>query len=322
MHCASEIPVVIVEEHREALTALAWGREVAVLPPSPMHFYNVDHHADLDLPRLVKPIPPGLANLQEIRGFVDSSISISAFIWLGAYLGFIDHVSWLPPKSALDGKRIQWGTAKNLFIATLDTSRTTFITAGVREETDHLGNTDRKTLRIETVGHPTAPASRDISFNQKHASAPRSAPAKPWVLSIDLDYFSCNSQPHNPFRLNVDKATFLEVSSNPNHPLRCSVYHHVEAVFDDDGYAILFDQFPEMENDPLHRTEAQIADALAELRTILSHQETPPQMIIIARSRLSGFTPKDQWEHIEKNVLAMLKTLFPCRYHHGETLWS
>jgi hypothetical protein len=55
---------------------------------------------------------------------------------------------------------------------------------------------------------------------------------------------------------------------------------------------------------------------------MLGAQMSAPALIVVARSRLSGFTPAHQWQAIERQVLAMLRTLYPCEILEGDRLWQ
>lgn len=319
------IPAVVVEEHNEALTALIWARQTAALGPEPVRLYNVDQHADLDIPRLKEPLVHRPQTVQQMREFVSANVAISSFIWMGAYLELIGHLSWLQPTPPIEKMRAKASGPRKLFIATQGAARTEFITAGVRAETDHVGNDDRRFLTIETVGFPSAQKPKPFSQAAAGASGlSRSSGPElgDWVLSIDLDYFSCNSQPHNPFRLDVTEATFNAIRVDRRHPLRLSVYHDITLVHDEAGYGVLFDDFPEPQDDLLRKDQASIQTAMLELEDILKSQPWKPAIIIISRSRLSGFTPKDQWQEIEQGVLGLLKNIYDCECFEGDQLWS
>lgn len=325
------VPLVVVEEHNEALTALAWAQEMGALSSAPVHLYNVDQHADLDVPRLRNPIIEKPQTVREMQAFVETNVAISSFIWMGAYLGLIDHLSWLQPVPPIETKRPKAGKPRKLFIATQGAARTEFITAGARAETDGIGNDDRRPLTIEMVGAIETAGALDAQklATSSRPFSPAAAPQhmaesepKQWVLSIDIDYFSCNSQPHNPFRLDVTRETFEAIRSDHRHPLRLSVYHDITLVHDDAGYGVLFDDFEEPEDDLLRRDEAAVSNAIAELEGILSAQPSRPSLIVVSRSRLSGFTPKDQWQDIEAGVLEMLGRIYECECFQGDELWT
>jgi hypothetical protein len=47
-----------------------------------------------------------------------------------------------------------------------------------------------------------------------------------------------------------------------------------------------------------------------------------PQLIDICRSRLSGFTPNDQWEFIEQKLIEKLSTIYELEINHITDIFS
>lgn len=305
------VPVVCVEEHNELLVAMAWAIAHRGLPDAPVALLHVDQHADMDLPQVRRPLRGAGRDVAALRETVAGDIAISAFIWAGAYLGLIDEVFWLAPPPPLGGARPAGAAVpRRMFIATCDEARRDFVTAGIRRETEGLGNDDRRPLTLQRVG----PGARVTGEGRE--------PPRSWVLGIDLDYFSCNTLPVNGFRLEVTRATHDAVRDDRYHPLRLSPYHRVEAVADAAGLWLEFDMFTPRGEDLLVTGPEEIARRLAELRGLLAAQAWAPGLIVVARSRLSGFTPAHQWQGIERDVLAMLGTLYPCEIVEGDRLWQ
>lgn len=308
---SASVPVICVEEHNELLVALVWAIAYRGLPEGPATLLQVDQHADMDLPQVRRPLGGDGRDVAHLREAVTRDIAISAFIWAGAYLGLIDEVFWLAPPPPLAGARPRVSTVpRRMFIATCDEERREFVTAGLRPETEGIGNDDRRPLTL----HHADPATQVTGDGQDLSRG--------WVLGIDLDYFSCNTLPVNGFRLEVTRATHDAVRDDRYHPLRLSAYHRVEAVADAAGYWLEFDKFPPRAGDLLVTDPEEIARRIAELRAMLAAQASAPGLVVVARSRLSGFTPAHQWQSIEREVLAMLETLYPCEILEGDRLWQ
>lgn len=302
----SPIPVITIEEHNEALTALAWAQETGAIQDGPVRLLHVDQHADLNIPTLSRSIAGVPCRVDAIKPLVEEEISIATFLWAGAYLGLINEVFWLSPGSPIPGARPrQTQSSKRMLIATTDPDRRELLTMVRRPETLFFGNDDRMPLDLHFVG---------TNFDIPKAETP-------WVLGIDLDYFSCNSTPENGFRINVTEDTYLAVRDNAYHPLRLSLYHRVRAVREGNDFCLEFDMLPSRSADPLIRDATSIVAQVSALAEMLQRQAEPPALVVIARSRISGFTPAHQWQFIEEHVVQMLRDNFTCALHEGANLW-
>lgn len=304
------IPVIGFEEHNEALIGLAWARENDLLGDLPVRLLHVDQHQDLVVPQLSRMIADTPLTVPAIKDLVETEISIASFIWAGVYLGLLDEMFWLAPKTPFAGGRPRSAMpSKYLWIATTDEKRREMITLVQRPEASNVGNDDRKSIALHFV---------DTEARIPVRPGPRPAP---WVLGIDLDYFSCNSMPENGFRISVTQETYVQISTNPQHPLRLSPVHRVEAWHDAQGYWLEFDMLPARTSDPLVRSTTQIEAEIDRLADMLSRQSVDPALILIARSQISGFTPRHQCEFIEARVKDMLASVYPCKFLEGSDLW-
>ena len=61
---------------------------------------------------------------------------------------------------------------------------------------------------------------------------------------------------------------------------------------------------------PLRMSEQAIIARLDGFVAFLQNKQVKPQIIDIARSRFSGYTPHDQWQFIEENLIQRLSTLY------------
>ncbi|WP_281953999.1 UPF0489 family protein [Pseudophaeobacter arcticus] len=307
---SNPIPVIGFEEHNEALIALAWARENALLGKLPARLLHVDQHQDLVVPQLSQTIADTPLTVAAVKNLVETEISIASFVWAGVYLGLLDEMFWLAPKPAIAGARPRSVLpSKYLWIATTDAQRREMITMVQRPEARGVGNDDRKSMALHFV---------DTETQIPEQPGPEAAP---WVLGIDLDYFSCNSMPDNGFRISVTQETYEQVSTNRHHPLRLSPSHRIEARHDEQGYWLEYDMLPPRSADPLVRSTAEIEAEVDRLAAMLSRQAQAPALILIARSQISGFTPRHQCEFIEARVKDMLASVYSCTILEGSDLW-
>ncbi len=304
------IPVIGFEEHNEALIALVWARENKLLGDLPARLLHVDQHQDLVVPQLSRMIADTPLTVPAIKDLVETEISIASFIWAGVYLGLLDEMFWLVPKAPVPGGRPRSAMpSKYLWIATTDEQRREMITLVQRPEASKVGNDDRKSLSLHFV---------DTEARIPERPGPKAAP---WVLGIDLDYFSCNSMPENGFRISVTQETYEQVSTNRHHPLRLSPSHRIEARRDAQGYWLEYDMLPARTSDPLVRSKDEIKTEIDRLADMLTRQAVAPSLILIARSQISGFTPRHQCKFIEARVKDMLASVYSCQILEGSDLW-
>jgi len=127
------------------------------------------------------------------------------------------------------------------------------------------------------------------------------------ILDIDLDYFSCRSNP--PFRdtltFEVTEDYYQRHKGNTQHPLRYAGLRHV--VRRDGGKCLLtLKPFMFTVHDNL-RSEAEILGLMGAVGEFAAKLEVPPAVITVSRSATSGYTPPAQVDFIQKELLRTLR---------------
>ena len=131
------------------------------------------------------------------------------------------------------------------------------------------------------------------------------------VLGIDLDYFSCDDALNRRASLEITRGELESFLGNPYHALRLGSRFRSRV---ENGRCFLdYNCFEERLVSPHRATEEEIAERVRSLVEFLSSNGLRPDVIHITRSRHSGFTPDDQWQHIEELLLGGLHSLYDLR---------
>ena len=133
------------------------------------------------------------------------------------------------------------------------------------------------------------------------------------ILDIDLDYFSCNHQYYNfKGKLEVSSKQYYEFVEDKHHFLRSTLGSGVTAKKRGDKYFLYFNDFTESKSIPnyLKVSETEIIRRIEKFVSFLKLNQVKPQIIDVCRSRLSGYTPENQWRFIEENLIQQLAELY------------
>jgi hypothetical protein len=281
------IPIVTVEEHHEAF--LVWNHALlaGTIPAAKNTLLHVDEHADMGLPHLRVPLRAIRGDLRAIQRFTYSEISIYEFITTAVYQGLFDRLYWL--QRATPHRQMQQIAVSS-----------------------HAG----QGLALRLSAGPAAPDSDGESavyFVQtlEHGFAPGAST----VLDIDLDYFSCDQAERQVQRLEVTAAEFQSLRENPYHFLRINQGNRVQARCEHGRYFLYLKEYQDDAPCPLRMPAELIRRRIEDLRDYLERHTVSPRLITVARSRLSGYTPADQWRFIETNLLEMLARIYDLEYH-------
>lgn len=132
------------------------------------------------------------------------------------------------------------------------------------------------------------------------------------VLDIDLDYFSCSGNPNELEEIYVEitKDEYSNFINDKYHRLHFSGIGKIETLVKEDKYFYVINNYHEIYPQD-EKVDEDILNKRIDLFIELLHQKNiTPLVVNICRSRHSGYTPKDQWEFIEKNIVTGLKQLY------------
>lgn len=129
------------------------------------------------------------------------------------------------------------------------------------------------------------------------------------VLSIDLDYFSCSDHDGEYFELEITKEEYLKYKTGNIHPVKLSFgsrmnFHEIKNKY----YLSYQAHDGPAEN---KRSNYTSIDKKIELFTkYLKESRINAKDIIICKSSVSNFTPKDQQSYILNSVMKCLNLIY------------
>ena len=276
-----KVPLFIFEEHHEAFFVWNYSIMNNLIPRFNNTLLHVDEHSDMAVPHFNYSINFLKDELQKIYEFTYNELTIANFIIPAIYQGIYSHLYWL-----YQSNNERRGAKKQMLIYS------------------HRG--EGKVLRIDANCDVGAlaffnPDLKNALFKslKTHDEFPESQSV---VLDIDLDYFSCNPKGYDfKGKLEVTKEQYDEFNRDKHHFFRLCLGSDIKSGVVDAKYYLLFNSLqPEYIPSKLKVSEEEIVRRIDLFIEFLRKNNVKPRLIDICRSRLSGFTPEDQWEFIEK----------------------
>lgn len=288
----SSVPLFIMEEHHEAFFVWHYAIRAGLMAPAGNSLLHVDEHADIGAPRLFQSVDELGDDLQAIHRFTFDELSCFEFIVPSLYQGLFNELVWL--RQAPERKSDQL-----LLVRTPQRAGRLFELTAYR------------LIDGKRVLPPSAPAGgQRVRYLHQADVDPLHALDKV-VLDIDLDYFSCEDAVNQPQRLEVTQAEFEAFQTDRYHFLRINQGSRIKMREEDGRFFLYLKSYQEAAPTPLRVNEQTIVERLDRFAGFLRRNRIQPQIIDIARSRFSGYTPGDQWAFIERQLLERLAALYP-----------
>ncbi len=286
----------IAEEHNEAF--YVWNYCVAekLMPDTGNVLIHVDEHADMNVPRFNTSLTGMSGNLSQLRQFTYSEVGIATFIVPTLYQGIFSKVFWIKQQHKTPNRR-----AKAMYVRSYNSDGkkllTGRLTPALLAKSTHP-DSDLKPFDYYLRTLDSLPATRNV------------------VLDIDLDYFSCTGNPNelNEISVEITATQYADYLANPYHRTQY-IGPRVSVEQVDGHYYLHFNRFGEVYADTYPFTLKVDEDTIRRRVSLfigkLAARRFRPQVITLCRSRHSGYTPADQWQFIEKQVLDGLSSLYP-----------
>ncbi|NEP48703.1 MAG: hypothetical protein F6K65_07645 [Moorea sp. SIO3C2] len=294
------IPVFIVEEHNEAFFIWHYAVMKKLMLASNNILLHVDEHSDFRSPRLNQSIDDlDRTNLTDLYHFTYNELNIENFIIPAIYQGLYQQFYWLQhPYPNLST------TPKSICISSSDSEGNCLIS-----KTFQKNEVNAKTYfkwlidpnyQLAQIQHLTV----DDEFPDNQLV----------VLDIDLDYFSCNQE----FKIlqgniEITEAQYQSFIQDRYHYLRVLLGSGVSTRVEDGKYYLVFKHNPYSSNVSQRQkkvSESEIVKRIKKLVGFLQHNNVKLQLVCLCRSRISGYTPDDQWKFIEDFLLQQLGEVY------------
>ena len=294
MRSKQEIPVFTVEEHHEAFIVWNQAAKAGWIPEKENCLFHVDTHSDMATPRFNRSIHGVKNDIDDVKKFTYKELGIATFIVPACYQETFNQVYWIKPEHNNPSctQQERYVRSYNQIGKKLISGKT----QSLPKDKD-ITDPDRKTFDYFLGTVEQLPSHKEV------------------VLDIDLDYFSCSGNP-NELQEIVIEITGNEYKNfiiNPYHRLNFIGQYNIEAIQQGDKYFYVINKFDEKYPSKLKVGNDVIMERIDNFMDCLSSKHITPLVIDICRSRYSGYTPDDQWNFIEENLLEKLDNHFKIK---------
>ena len=283
------IPLTILEEHHEAFPVWVTARNQKRIPAENNALLHIDEHADMAVPSFQEPVKNWPTDWNNLYRLTFEELSIANFIYAAIYIGLIDEMVWLQHGAVVEPKVYHVYSSK-------------------RE-----GKVLRVTKDIKTAGL-LSPERKHFTFRKQRLQEELPSFASV-LLDIDLDYFSC-ADPKVAGRIEVTAEEYHRYTSNRYHQFRLQACNLFKPERQDDKFYFHLN-FDTPSDEPSSKvSEAIIVQRLDQLQRYLEHHKIQPVLITVCRSKFSGYTPADQCDFIQEELLKRLNSLYGLAIKH------
>lgn len=290
----TKIPVILFEEHHEAFFVWHYAIQKNWLPKSRNILLHIDEHSDMGIPRFNYALNSLNGNLKEIYDFTYNELTIENFIIPAIYQGLFNQIYWIRQSREVP-------LPPSMCVYSYDREGK-ILSAKSSEE---LGNTALFDPRYKRAKFQCLTVKEADKFPEKPSV----------ILDIDLDYFSCNNKHYNfQGELEITEPQYHSFRQDPYQFMRLTLGSSIRTKVEQGRYYLVFNKYSSDEADKIPNSlkvsEAKIIERIDRIVELLQVKQVEVKLIDICRSRLSGFTPEDQYQFIEDNLITKLGTLY------------
>lgn len=269
----SFIPLYCLNEHHEAY--IAWSITFANTKANSRHLIHIDQHADFGLPALTCSLPNCNAPIEEIFSTTYQQLSVGTFLLPSHAHGFFNKLSWIRPSDPI--KNITQGYTV------------------VLKQSSPFIELQPNSIKNASLLYDEADWSLQISSEQD------------WMLDICLDAFACNDYPKNKhLQLEITESQYSEFTPTNLNAWHAQYGGMIQLWTENKKfYFSIIDPFDE-EDEQLELKWSMALERLYQFRNWLNQNSIPPKVITVTRSIITGYTPKNLAERLEKRVIQIL----------------
>lgn len=292
----------ILEEHNEAFYIWNYAAHHGLIHEHGNVLLHVDEHADNRRPQLNVPISEFQLSRPDwalLRRIAYEELNISSFIIPALHQGILSTVYWVR------NSRSQSGSKRRSYSRVVRSHQGDcmkfYFDPPIKGQSEVGSDEDTRTVAIRIRTPDQIPSMRSA------------------ILDIDLDFFSCIEDPARAeaMVIEITKEEYHGFQENPYHPARLRfLANRVDAVTQEGRYFYLIDGYDGLYPMHLRADEQTIKSRIALLVERLGQKRILPQITHICRSTHSGYTPNDQCEFIQSELLNALGGLYDIDVHH------
>lgn len=283
------IPVFIVEEHHEAFIVWQFVIQQGWMPAKGNCLFHVDEHSDMGTPRFNVSIHDLNGDLDKVKKFAYQELNIASFIVPACYLEIFNQVYWIRQKH-----RKSLHEPINMFVRSYNQAGKRLLSGKVKDIQTDIPNEDRKLFDYYLQTMDQLPSNKKV------------------VLDIDLDYFSCSGSP------NTIEEIYVEITEEEHARFTTDKYHRlnycglgrIETTILNSRYYYVINNYNEIYPSLSTVSETLVEERIMYFIRILKEKQISPSIINICRSKYSGYTPLNQWEYIETELLNGLDEIY------------
>lgn len=298
-----KIPLFIMEEHHEAFYIWSYGYFNRLINPFGNTLLHVDAHSDMCVMGYRTSLDELEEDLEQVLNFVYSELGIADFLLPAVYQGVFNNITWLNNNPTSPGKN------HNMYVASAQPEGKYF-------KTGEINNFLRPYLQKENNkwGKHQFFTYQELGLKSEFKTS------QPLVLDIDIDYFcSDNSLSSVEKKIEITKEAYDEFRDNRYHFFRILPMASYSVGKEKGHFYLYYSEMQEEPGRPVLSSE-MIIQRIHKFGEFLTKNQVEPKMIDLCRSRYSGYTPAQQWEFIESELLKVLKEIYDLDIHHIQDL--